>query len=381
MIFKRDLSKAYKQFFYCPGTIHLLGFRVAGKLYFDITLCMGAASSALYCQKATNLVTHIYGKFSFEAVNYLDDLGGTDNEQFAVHAFEVLEYVLQRIGFKESKSKACRPGTRVPFLGILFDTVTMTLQITEERMKEIKNILEKWDNKEKATLREAQSLLGKLSFAGNTVRAGRIFVSRLINEMKSFKEVGQNEISEWLKKDLKWWSEFMADFDGISLIPSYSWQAPGKTFTTDACLIGCGGWCKNSCFAAKFPDSIISSTSINERETMGIIIGLKLWIHEVENSNVLVYCDNSSTGNIINTGRANNHFAQACLREICMLTARVNAVIKVVFKEGETNTEADILSRKINSKQAQRVADKLIRDKNWVELEVTDDMFDFLHKW
>ena len=60
------------------------------------------------------------------------------------------------------------------------------MQITPDRLTEIKSILNVWMTKKSATMKELQSLLGKLNFAVSTIRAGRIFVSRLINGLKEF---------------------------------------------------------------------------------------------------------------------------------------------------------------------------------------------------
>ena len=60
---------------------------------------------------------------------------------------------------KPPKNKAIAPSTMVIFLGILFNTISMTLSITKERLQEITNLLEHWLKKETASLKEVQSLL------------------------------------------------------------------------------------------------------------------------------------------------------------------------------------------------------------------------------
>jgi hypothetical protein len=63
------------------------------------------------------------------------------------------------------------------FLGILVDTVNCTLSITKERLDEISSLVEDWLIRSKCTLKELQSLLGKLHFVSTCVRSGRPFVS------------------------------------------------------------------------------------------------------------------------------------------------------------------------------------------------------------
>ena len=383
-IFKRDLAKAYKQFFYCPGDIHLLGFIIDDKLYFDVTLCMGAASSALFCQKSTNMVTHIFQRWSFDNVNYLDDLGGADTPRWAEHAFMVLEHVLQEIGFTESPEKAVAPVEVVTFLGIQFNTRDMTLTLTKDRLHELMKLLDEWITKKRASLRDLQSLLGKLSFAANTVRAGRIFVLRLIKAISSYpKNKNRADIPPFVLGDIKWWKYYMARFDGVSLIPDYAWKSPKSTFATDACLTGCGGYSGTCCFRTEFPEFIKDdvNTYINELETLTIILAVKLWREDIRNHNVLIYCDNQVSVDIINTGKAKNSFAQECLRELCYVTATENAVVKVVFREGVRNEKADKLSRSHTSVSARKRADELIKEQGWQETIVDPDVWEFQNEW
>jgi hypothetical protein len=67
------------------------------------------------------------------------------------------------------------------FLGITVDTVKLTLEITPDRVTEISLLVEAWLRKKKASLRDLQSLLGKLHCVSTCARPGRLFVSRLLN--------------------------------------------------------------------------------------------------------------------------------------------------------------------------------------------------------
>ena len=45
------------------------------------------------------------------------------------------------------------------FLGVLFNTITMTVEVTKERLAEIRKLTEEWLNKDLATIKQIQSLL------------------------------------------------------------------------------------------------------------------------------------------------------------------------------------------------------------------------------
>ena len=339
-IFIWDLSKAYRQLYMCPADILYLGYMFNGRIYFDVPLSMGSSSSAFCCQRMTNAITYIYNEFSYEDVNYLDDLGAAESAEKAEEAYDCLGWLLDVIGIKESKGKAKPPAVICIFLGILFNTLTMTLQITPDRMKEILLILEEWMTKKYYNLKDLQCLLGKLNFVASTVRSGRVFVSRIINELKKFK--GKNvrrKVTEQLKADVNWWKVFMREFDGISIMPPIKWDAPDKIFSSDACLSGCGGWSDGEAFHCKFPKKIRSKLKlhINELELLAIIITIKKFASRIENRNLLAYCDNQTSVEIVNSGAAKNQFAQGCLWEICYLLAHQNAMIKMVHLSSAEN--------------------------------------------
>ena len=59
-LFKKDLSRAYRQLRIDPRDLHLLGYRHQGYLYFNLAAPFGLRSSAMMCQRTTNAVTYIF---------------------------------------------------------------------------------------------------------------------------------------------------------------------------------------------------------------------------------------------------------------------------------------------------------------------------------
>ena len=62
--------------------------------------------------------------------------------------------LLSDLKIKESLSKACGPSTRMIFLGIIVDTIKMTLELDQERLLEMQELLVSWENKTHATLKQ-----------------------------------------------------------------------------------------------------------------------------------------------------------------------------------------------------------------------------------
>ena len=91
-----------------------------------------------------------------------------------------------------------------------------------------------------ATLRKVQSLAGKLNFVCYTVRAGRVFLVKIFDFIKTFYgKPGAKQISESIKSDLQWWNSYLTEFNGVSMFPEDRWKFPDSELNTDSCLSGC----------------------------------------------------------------------------------------------------------------------------------------------
>ena len=380
-LFKRDLRRAYRQLWMCPSSIMALGFCHKGKLYFDVALSMGSRSAAYCCQRTTNGITYVYQKMGYDDVNYLDDLGAAEEESRAEEAYDCLGWILDSIGIQESKEKATPPAYIIVFLGILINAITLTLEITHDRREELKQMLSIWKSKKSSTLKELQSLLGKLSFVCNTVRAGRVFISRIINQLKDFPKKGRRRIDTELSKDILWWDQFMSEFDGISVIPD-DWSRPDEIFSTDASLTMCGGWSEPQYFKCRFPKWMKErGFCINELELAAFVLALKIWQEKVKNKNVLAYCDNQCTVEVINRGKAHNKIAQEYLREIVYILANNNAALKVIYISSECNRIPDSLSRWNEGPHQKFRFNSLTNNISTQEILVNERNFDLCNKW
>ena len=65
-----------------------------------------------------------------------------------------------------------------------------------------------------ARRREIESLIGKLQFLAKCVKAGRIFLSRLINWIKGMDRSQLHQIPPEARKDIAWWGRFIEDYNG-----------------------------------------------------------------------------------------------------------------------------------------------------------------------
>ena len=103
-------------------------------------------------------------KIGIYILNYLDDLAFAETSDRARFAYNTLGAILEKCGIEEAKNKSCPPSAVMTFISIVFNTEKMTMGVTPGRLHEIQLLLQTLLGKETASLKEIQSLLGKLNF-------------------------------------------------------------------------------------------------------------------------------------------------------------------------------------------------------------------------
>ena len=279
-IYKRDLRQAYRQFPIDPHDFNLLGYNWDRQFYFDTVLCMGQCNAAMACQRTTSCVSYIHSSRGHLCSNYLDDFIGVSPPHSSARAFSELGTLLASLGLDEKVSKACPPSSVQTVLGVEINTVNMTISVTPTRLSEVSHIIDTWLSKRSASKRELQSLIGKLVFISKCVRTSRLFIGRLLIQLRSLKSQRHRfRLNRDFKKDLLRWKNFLCVYNGVSLIPIHDWSDPDIIFSTDSCLTGCGGISHRFYFHRQFPDFITAmNLSISALELLSVTVALKLWV-------------------------------------------------------------------------------------------------------
>ena len=171
-------------------------------------------------------------------------------------------------------------------------------------MQEIKEETGNWMDKKSASKKDLQRLVGKLNFAVGTVRAGRLFFSRILQFMHATPKHGIRRLGPEVQKDIKWWNTFLQEFDGILMMPEIKWRSPEKFLSTDSCLTGIGGYCEGEYFHTEIPAQLqnLKGVHINEYECLAIMVALKIWAAKCRGLKILAYCDNEVMVNVVNSG-------------------------------------------------------------------------------
>lgn len=348
-LYKKDLKRAYRQIPVDPQDYPFLGYHWNNCLYFDLVLPFGLRSATLACQRTTNAITHIFRTaFQHNCINYIDDFGGVEasyDEAFC--AFSDLEELFHTLGLQSSPTKDCLPSTRMVFLGLTYDTVQLTVEVPQDKLDSTSELIRHWLTHSPFSKSDLQSLIGKLSYICACISPGRIFMQRLLQELRQLphKRTRFQPSSDMLS-DLRWWEKFLPFYNGVSLLRSAPWPDCEHFFCTDACGAGIGGFFSGRFFHSPYPPWLDStSLSIASLEMLAVTVSVKLWSEDLRRLRILVRTDSLNTALAINTGRSRVPFTQSCLRDLWLYASLFDFEIRALHIPGHTNIIADALSR------------------------------------
>ena len=148
-------------------------------IYYDITLSQGLRISCYICQRVTSALIFVHNSEglskSYVGINYLDDLVGTVKWSVAFEAFNHLIGLLPDLKIWAAENKVYSLYVSMTFVGILAYTIKMEISLTPDRLTEFKHETTSWLEKDCASKKDIQCLVGKLNFASSTVCAGHLF--------------------------------------------------------------------------------------------------------------------------------------------------------------------------------------------------------------
>lgn len=381
--FKVDMKRAFRQISTCPRDWTLLGSYWRGALFLDKVTVMGSRTGPLACQRVTNMIRHFMSDMGYDVSNFVDDFMGIELLSEVFQAYGTLKRLLKDLGVSEAVDKAVPPSYTVEFLGILFNLLDLTMAIPDEKVEEIKEELEHWMCKQLSTRKQLESVLGKLQFAATCVRQGRVFVARIIVELKGMHRCGLHPIGEGLRKDVIWWRRALEDRNLVSMMWLQECVDEQERLVTDATLLALGGKMGNQCFRCRIAKNLTQNKqwSIVHFEILAVIVAVQVWQSRIKGKRLRMYCDNQAVVMVINTGRARDEVLQMCLRWLCYLLTLADSMVKMEYIETKHNKCADILSRSFHSEVARDNCDTMIRENDLVEVEVKMEMMEPHVKW
>ena len=251
------------------------------------------------------------------------------------------------LGIPLAEDKVEGPATCLVFLGIEIDTIKGKVRLPGPKLEALVRELEVWKRRKRYTKRDLLSIAGKLQHAGTVVRSGRSFVRRLFDLSTVVAKPDHHlrlNAGAWL--DLIWWSEYIADWNGISLLQSLGELVPTTTLTSDASgTWGCGAYWESKWFQLAWSDTVGVSSNIAVKVLIPIVMAAAMWGKQWRGQVVNCRCDNMAVVAVIKSRASKESEIMHLLRCVAFIEARWEFTLVATHLAGRENTLADDLSR------------------------------------
>lgn len=199
-------------------------------------MVFGLKSAPRMASLLLDVVSSALADAGIQHVRYLDDfLIVASTAELAWASAHAAANILSDFGLALSPEKVEGPAQRLEFLGIVIDTVSQTLSISEQRRKELTSLLQGFGGRSWSSLRRVQSLLGKLNFAATVLPGARPFMRRIIDLTRG-RTGGRLFLDNGFRDDVDYWLAHMAAWNGKA-----RWRTDDGTpfvFGSDASISG-----------------------------------------------------------------------------------------------------------------------------------------------
>ena len=347
---KIDIKHAYRLLPVRKEDWPLLVYYWEGKYYVDVKLPFGGRSSASLFNSFADLVCWVLNeKFSLLIIHYSDDfLMFTRNNLIeALGHLRTLKKAFNYLNIPVADDKLVGPDTCLPYLGLMINTVEFTVSIPQEKVDELMEQMPWWCGRRTCTLRELQSLNGKLNFYSKAITPGRMFTRRLIDLTRTVNKPSHYvTLSKEAREDIHWWCELLMTENRASFIPD-----PKRLYSTDLMLFtdaarykGMGAIYGSHWIQAAWPAELFDE-NIDFLELFAILAAARTWGHEWKGRRVVFVTDNKPITQIWQSGTTPSTNIMNLVRKLYLHAAKSHFSVSFKFIFTYHNAVADALSR------------------------------------
>ena len=344
LIFKIDVSRAFRNLRVDPVDVLKLGISWDGSYYLDSAIAFGWTHGTCAFQMVADAIAHIMSTGGGKVLPYVDDFVVVAEEDIAQGLFDDLANLFTEVGLPMNPDKIVPPCTSVTCLGIIIDIFNNTLSIDHNKLSSIYHECTRVRTKKYLTTKSYQSLLGKLIYIHKCVIPARTFINRILALYRENSHKKRIRLTADFMADIEWFITFLPHFNGVTFFKKVP-ISDNHTLHLDASLTGMGAVWSNRVYSTPVFQIPNFELKIVHLEMLNIVIALRAWGKYWKHSQVHIHCDNMAVVQVVTSSRTKDKFLAACIRNIWLISSILDIDIVIHHIQGKKNVIADCLSR------------------------------------
>lgn len=367
---KLDLANCFLSFDMDERARQFLTFQFNGRTLQFTRLPFGLATAPYQCTQLLSVPAFCLEQMGLKFIRYIDDfLFIESSPEGLAKALDTATNIFQQFGLVTNPAKRVGPVKQITFLGIRLDSEEQSLSCPPERIKELSRLLRETSSASSISIRQAQSLVGKLSFAARVLHGARPFMRRLYELVSTHKHRSRHSrisINDGWRADCLYWLSHLERWNG-----GVHWRCSEKApvvFATDASVNGFGfyiehipshlkaaaeGWPKELQLGVGYAGEFDSTHShlhqshkqISWAEMFAVVAAIVTFGSRIRDQAVLFLVDNQTDVAIINRQSTRSSQLSGLLRRLFSEVLVFNLALRASHRRGDDNTLADFLSR------------------------------------
>lgn len=346
-----DLKDAYFLVAMHPDHRKYLRFVFDSQIYEFTCLPFGLSTAPYVFTKILKPVVNELRKLGHMSVVYLDDflLIGDTYQTCQNNVSQTLDLLL-KLGFLINREKSLpTPSRSRKFLGFVFDSHDMTIEITPDKKSHLYKDIKKFSTATTCKIRDFAKFIGKITAAYPAVTYGRAY-TKLFEKAKLLaleQSQGNYEcimkIPTYLHDDLSWWKNNILEAkNSLDRLDKFELE-----IFSDASLSGWGAVCGEDKAHGHWNESE-KQMHINILELLAAFFGLKCFATNKSNCDILLRIDNTTAISYINRmGGIQSPTLNQISKRIWHWCEKRNILISAAYISSSNNFEADVESRKL----------------------------------
>lgn len=356
-----DIERAYRNYRSDPIDWPLLVISFENKFYIDLGLPFGARLSSLYVQRIADFIVRILRAKGIMCAMYLDDLflacrkDLDPQEQFS-HAM----LLIRQLGLPINYKKLISPTTQAIWLGVAFNFDNCTVSVPQHKVDELLQAISHIESCKCISYKQTQSLIGRIAHLARVVPAARIFMSRILDQLRA-SDRSKVYINYAILADLRWFTSYFTAHNATSIIDA---EPPAAVIEADSSLVAGGAWCNGRYYIHPYPTGVRAAHNICQLETLNYLVSVRAFVKDsFRGRTIELVGDNAGAISALASGRAADPVLAAVSRTLWFHCAARDVKIKFSHKKGTLLTGADALSRAPIGLAERRNADVFIADE------------------